>query len=85
VTGDSGSSFERKSFHARRPFRTPKRSTNACATRAERSSSPPPFPKMPPTSDAVAITSVSFQSWTCWPIAAYSPGIFVGSRRASAM
>jgi hypothetical protein len=42
---------------------------------------------MPPTSEAVAIRSVTFQSSgpSGLPIAAYSPGIFVGSRRASAM
>jgi hypothetical protein len=42
---------------------------------------------MPPMSDAVATTSVPFQSLgPCGrPIAAYSPGIFAGSSRASAM
>jgi hypothetical protein len=44
------------------------------------------LPKIPPTRLAVAITSATFQS--CGPglpIAAYSPGIFSGLSRASAM
>ena len=46
---------------------------------------PPPLPKMPPISDAVAITSVACQSSSGLPIAAYSYGILVGSVRASEM
>ena len=51
------------------------------------SSSPPPLPKIPPASDAVATTSVTFHG--CGPpgrpMPAYSPGIFVTSSRASEM
>ena len=51
------------------------------------SSRPPPLPKIAPTSEAVAMTSVPFQSSgpSGLLIAAYSPGILVGSSRASEM
>ena len=49
------------------------------------SSSPPPLPKIPPTSEAVAMMSVTFHGSSGLPIAAYSPGIFVMSSRASSM
>ena len=51
------------------------------------SSSPPPLPKIPPTSAAVAMMSVTFHGSgpSGRPIAAYSPGIFVTSSFASEM
>ena len=46
-----------------------------------------PALEIAPTSEAVAVASVPFQSSgpVSLAIAAYSPGIFVGSSRASAM
>jgi hypothetical protein len=87
VTGASGSSAERKSRKIRLPRRAPKRSRRAWRISENWSSAPPPLPKMPPTSDAVAITSVAFHGAgpSGRPIAAYSPGIFVMSSRASPM
>jgi hypothetical protein len=52
---------------------------------AEFSSLPPPLPKMPPISEAVAITSVSVHGCGCFSIAVYSNGINVGLMRAFAM
>ena len=85
MTGASGSFFERKSAQARRPRLRPKRFSNACSICADCTSAPPPLPKMPPISEAVAITSVPFQSSGSLPIAAYSAGSLVGSVRVSAM
>jgi hypothetical protein len=68
------------------PPRFPKRFCACWSRSAESSSRPPPLPKIPPIRLAVAITSVTFQS--CGPglpIAAYSPGIFMGLMRASLM
>ena len=78
VVGASGSFFSRKSSQARFPARLPKRLTNACSSWAERSSEPPPRPKMPPISDAVAITSVTDHCCGVLPSAAYSAGRRVG-------
>jgi hypothetical protein len=77
----------RKSLQTRRPARLPNRLRAASSTSAAVSSLPPPLPKIPPTSAPVAITSVAFQSSgpSGRPIAPYSPGILVGSSRASAM
>ena len=58
VTGASGSSAERKLRNTRIPSLRPKRFWRASATCDHASSSPPPLPKMPPTSDAVAIALV---------------------------
>ncbi len=79
VVGASGSFLERKSSQARRPRLRPKRFSNACRASADCSSRPPPLPNIPPISEAVAITSVPFQSsGPVIPNAAYSPGISVG-------
>ena len=63
----------------------PKRWRAALRMSAFSTSAPPPLPKIPPTSAAVAITSVAFQSSSVSPTAAYSAGSFVASSRASAM
>ena len=49
------------------------------------SSPPPPLPKMPPTSEAIATASSGFHgAGVCWS-AGYSAGIFDGSVFASLM
>src|ERR1700742_5107857 len=60
VVGASGSFFERKPSQALRPAFLPICSTIASIVSAEFSSLPPPLPKMPPISEAIAITSVGF-------------------------
>ena len=87
VTGASGSSAERKLRNAFRPLRRPKRCCSASATGVQLSSIPPPLPKMPPTSEAVAIRSSGFHaSGPCGRLmAAYSPGSLDGSSRVSEM
>ena len=88
VVGASGSSAARKSrkiLAARLRFL--KRASRACLICVQAISSPPPLPKMPPTSEAAATRSARFHgSGPCGrEIAAYSPGIFVGSSLASVM
>ncbi len=85
VVGASGSFLERKPSQALRPAFLPIRLTNACIVSAEFSSLPPPWPKMPPTSEAIAITSVGFHGSICLPSSVYSPGFRCGSRLAAAM
>ena len=85
VVGASGSFLERKSAHARRPLRTPKRFSKARARSALFTSAPPPLPKMPPMSDASAITSVNVKCSGVLPSAAYSAGSLVGFISASSM
>ena len=88
MVGASGSSAERKSAHTFFPFLRPNRSLASSRTSAEPTSFPPPRPKIPATSEAVAITSVTFQLAGPWgrPSAAYSLGILsTGLTRASAM
>ena len=87
VVGASGSSKAANCSHSVRPFLAPKRSLNASSSWDSASSRPPPLPKIPPTSEAVEKRSVTFQSsGPCGrPMATYSPGILVGSSRASAM
>ena len=82
--GASGSFLERKAVQARLPACWPKRFTKACISWAEPSSLPPPLPKMPPISDASAITSVGVHIWGSLPSAWYSDGISdgFGERRA---
>jgi hypothetical protein len=87
VVGASRSSKAANCSHSVRPFLAPKRPLKASSSWDSAISRPPPLPKMPPTSEAVAKRSVTFH-WSGprgLPIAAYSPGIFVGSSRASAM
>ena len=81
VVGASGSFFSRKSSQAARPDRLPKRCWKAWRVRAERTSLPPPLPKIPPISEAVAITSVGVKCCGTLPKAAYSPGSLVGALR----
>ncbi len=85
VVGASGSLASRKSDQARRPSALPKRRSSASSARAERTSLPPPRPKMPPISEASAITSVAFQGCGVWSNAVYSPGISIGSELILAM
>src|SRR2546421_1994774 len=85
VGGASGSLASRKFCHAARPAALPNFFSNVCSASAERSSAPPPLPKMPPISDASAITSVSFHVVGALPSAAYSAGILLGVTSASAM
>ena len=85
VTGASGSFASRKFFHALRPAVLPRLFSKAWSASAERTSAPPPLPKMPPISDASAITSVGFHSvGTCFS-AAYSAGSLFGSTSVSSM
>jgi len=79
VVGASGSFLERKSSHAARPLRSPKRRWNPCRVSAELTSFPPPLPKIPPISEAVAITSVVVKCCGTLPNAAYSAGSLVGA------
>src|SRR4030088_444051 len=74
VVGASRSFLERKSSHAGRPARSPKRRWKAWSVSAELTSLPPPLPKIPPISEAVAITSVTVKCCGALPNAAYSPG-----------
>ncbi len=85
VVGASGSFLERKPSHALRPAFLPIRLTNACIVSAEFSSLPPPRPKMPPTSEAIAITSVTFHGSIGFFSSAYSPGCNSGLSWAAAM
>ena len=87
VVGASGSSAgEVAPRQLPRPS-LPKRPGSASQQLAEASSLPPPLPKMPPTREAVAITSVTFQS--SGPAAGRSPrtrrASCCGFSRASAM
>ena len=77
VVGASGSFWLRKSAQTRLPFLRPNFCLASSSTSAEPTSPPPPLPKIPATSDAVAITSVTFHgSGPCgWPSAGYSTGI----------
>jgi hypothetical protein len=59
VVGASGSSAERKSPNTSGPSAVPNLSIAFWSTIDEPSSSPPPLPKIPPTSDAVAMRSVT--------------------------
>ena len=85
VVGASGSLATRKSAQARLPARFPNRFRAASSTSAELTSLPPPLPKIPATSDAIEITSVTFQSSgpAGWPSSGYSPGISSGLERIS--
>ena len=87
MTGAALSSAARKSLNTRAPCLRPKRLSKAFATSDHASSLPPPRPKIPPTSDAVAIRSSGLNGSgpVGWPVAAYSPGSLVGSSLASAM
>lgn len=87
VVGASGSSKAANWYQSVRPSLEPIRRWNARSCRTSCSSRPPPLPKMPPTSEAVATTSVSFHRSgpSGRPSAAYSPGMFVGSSFASSM
>src|ERR1700716_3617767 len=78
VVGASRSFLDRKSSHAARPAPSPKRRWNACRGSAELTS-PPPLPKIPPISEAVAITSVAVKCCGTLPNAAYSPGSLVAA------
>ena len=84
VVGASGSFFERKPSQALRPAFLPIRSTNACIVSAEFSSLPPPRPKMPPTSEAIATTSVAFHGSIGFLSSVYSPGFSAGLTLAAA-
>ena len=58
-----GSLARRKSFHTAVPARFPSASSRAASsTRAELTSLPPPRPKIPATSEAIEITSVTLES-----------------------
>ncbi len=79
--GASGSSAERKSApHLRARFAAPNCFCASWSTSADFSSLPPPLPKIPPTSAAVAMMSVTFHGLgpIGWLIAPYSPGIRLG-------
>ena len=85
MVGASGSFLERNPSQALRPAFLPILSTIACMVSAELSSLPPPLPKMPPTSEAIAITSVGFHGSIGFPSSTYSPGFRSGSAFAAAM
>src|SRR5689334_17240396 len=72
----SGSFCERKDSQTLVPWATPYFACASSRARAELTSLPPPVPKMPATTAAVATTSVTFQGWVghCRPSATYSPG-----------
>jgi len=84
VVGASGSFFERKPSQAWRPARLPIRATIDSIVSAEFSSLPPPRPKMPPISEAIATTSVVFHGSIGCPSSVYSAGFSVGLALAAA-
>ncbi len=94
VVGASGSLNAWKSAQTLFPGPGPNRCRAASRASAAPSSPPPPLPKIPATSEAIAITSVTFHSWPgrqmLWEgsITPYSPGSFavlMGGPQASSM
>src|SRR3954452_15163558 len=91
VVGASGSLNDWKSAHTFFPVLAPNRCWAATRDCAAPTSPPPPLPKIPATSEAIAITSATFQLWPgrqmLWDeaIRLYSPGSFIGFVHASEM
>ncbi len=85
VVGAVGLFFERKPVQMALPCSTPNLSSSARTINAEVTSAPPPRPKIPPNSEAVAMTSVAFQFFNVAPKAVYSPGIKASFLRACLM
>ena len=87
MTGASGSSASRKSCQTSLPFRLPKRFCAASSAWAEPSSSPPPTPRIAPSTMPLKTVSAGSKFWapSGFPSAAYSTGILFGSSLASSM